>query len=381
VTLAERTPTSDVALVDLSGPDAAHALDRLRRQGPLVWVPVLDGWLTTTHDLASTVMRDPATYTVEDPRFSTARVVGPSMLSTDGAEHRRHRSPFGPPFRAARVEERFGDHVRSVAEDLVDRVVPDGRADLRAALAGPLSVLVIADALGLRDVTAPTVLSWYAAIVGAVSTITEGGTPDPTSTQAIDDLASAVRRHLDESPILGGARTDLTEDEVVSNAAVMMFGGIETTEAMICNALVHLLGSDQPRDDLDRVVEESLRLEPAAAFVDRYATRDVIVRDAHVVAGDLVRVSLGAANRDPVVFAEPDVYDPGRPDLHKQVAFARGPHACVAMDLARLETVVALRTVLDRLPRARLTNPAPITGLVFRKPAEVPVEWTPAPAG
>jgi cytochrome P450 len=375
VSRVDRTPSSDVSIADLSGPDAAGTLAGLRSTAPLVWVPVLDGWLTTTHDLASAVMRDPATYTVDDPRFSTAQVVGPSMLSTDGGEHRRHRSPFGPPFRAARLQERFGEHVRVVAGELVDAVAADGRADLRAALAGPLSVLVIAEALGLRDVTASTVLGWYAAIVGAVATITEGGTPDAGSERAIDDLATAVRRHVDESPVLAGARADLTEDEVVSNAAVMMFGGIETTEAMICNALVHLLTSGLTDADLDAVVEESLRLEPAAAFVDRYATRDVVVGEARVVAGDLVRVSLGAANRDPAVFADPDRFDPGRPDLRKQVAFARGPHACVAMDLARLETVVALRTVLDRLPGVHLAAPAPATGLVFRKPAAVPVAW------
>jgi cytochrome P450 len=375
VSRPSRAPASDVSLAALSGADVADALARLRDTAPLVWVPVLDGWLTTTHALASAVMRDPATYTVDDPRFSTAQVVGPSMLSTDGAEHRRHRSPFGPPFRAARLEERFGEHVRAVAAELVEAVVPDGSADLRAVLAGPLSVLVIAEALGLRDVTASTVLGWYAAIVGAVSTITEGGTPDPAGSRAIDDLAAAVRRHLDESPVLAGARADLSTGEVVSNAAVMMFGGIETTEAMIGNALVHLLGSEGADASLDAVVEESLRLEPAAAFVDRYATRDVRVGAAEVRRGDLVRVSLGAANRDPAVFADPDRFDPGRPDLRKQVAFARGPHACVAMDLARLETVVALRTVLDRLPGVRLAAPAPVTGLVFRKPAAVQVRW------
>ncbi|NUS51919.1 MAG: cytochrome P450, partial [Nocardioidaceae bacterium] len=285
-------PTADIAVADLSGPDAADALARLRTLGPLVRVPALGGWLTTTHDLAGAVLRDPTTYTVDDPRFSTAQVVGPSMLSTDGAEHRRHRTPFAPPFRTARLEERFGERVRVLAADLVDAVRPDGRADLRAGLAGPLSVLVIAEALGLHDVTAPTVLGWYAAIVGAVSTITEGGTPDASSRAAIDDLADAVRRHLDASPVLGGARGALSEAEVVSNAAVMLFGGIETTEAMICNALVHLLALDPaPADDLlGAVVEESLRLEPAAAFVDRYATRDTDVGTTRVRRGDLVRV-------------------------------------------------------------------------------------------
>jgi len=334
-------------------------------------------------------MRDATTYTVDDPRFSTAQVVGPSMLSTDGPEHRRHRAPFARPFRAAHLEARFGDDVRALAAGLVDEVACQGAADLRAALAGPLSVSVIAQALGLR-VDARSVLGWYAAIVAAVSAITAGGSADASSRAAIEELAAAVLRSLHDgaSPVLDAAHGSLSDAEVISNAAVMMFGGIETTEAMICNAVVHLLGdhdglSAVRSDDalLAAAVEESLRLEPAAAFVDRYATREVSVGDAVVRRGDLVRVSISAANRDPAVFADPDRFDLRRPGLRSQVAFARGPHACIAMDLARLETVVALRTVLDRLPGLSLDGPAPVRGLVFRKPAAVPVRWDSPPAG
>jgi len=97
----------DVSLDELAGEDAPRALAQLRASSPAAWVEAIGGWLVTSHELAVAVLRDAATFTVEDPRFSTARVVGQSMLSLDGAAHRRHRAPFAPPFRPAQVSERF----------------------------------------------------------------------------------------------------------------------------------------------------------------------------------------------------------------------------------------------------------------------------------
>ncbi|MEZ4679284.1 MAG: hypothetical protein R2932_34200, partial [Caldilineaceae bacterium] len=82
-------------------------LHRLRATEPVSWLPVLNGWLITRYDLAIQVMRDAATFTVDHPDFSTAQVVGPSMLSLDGAAHQQHRAPFERPFRRRAVEERF----------------------------------------------------------------------------------------------------------------------------------------------------------------------------------------------------------------------------------------------------------------------------------
>ena len=89
--------------------DPHPVLARLRASEPVSWLPVLDGWLVTRHDLAVAVMRDADTFTVDDPRFSTAQVVGPSMLSLDGEDHARHRAPFAAPFRPRAVSERFAD--------------------------------------------------------------------------------------------------------------------------------------------------------------------------------------------------------------------------------------------------------------------------------
>ena len=164
----------------------------------------------------------------------------------------------------------------------------------------------------------------------------------------------------------------------------MLFGGVETTEGMIGNALLHLLGDPAAvaavaadRSLAGGVIDESLRLEPAAAVVDRYATADVALGGAAVQAGDLVVVSLAGANRDPAFFPGPDRFDVRRPNARQNLAFALGPHFCVGAQLAWLETQAAITAVLDGLPDVRLdpARPAAPRGLVFRKPPVVPVLW------
>jgi cytochrome P450 len=380
---------SELTAADLEDDPHPH-LARLRERAPAALLPELGGWLVTSRDLALRVLRDPGAFTVDDPRFSTAQVVGPSMLSLDGAAHTRHRDPFARPFRPARTRERFTAFVEAEAARLVAGLAPAGRAELRGELAGPLAVAVVAEALGLDGVDAATVRSWYGAFVDAVSAITAGGTAPATAAAAYRLLTAAVEEAITAShpgSLLAEAARDearLTTPEVVANSAILMFGGIDTTEGMIANAALHLLGHPDQlrlvRDDpglLPAAIEESLRLEPAAAVVDRYAVRDTALGGAQIRAGDLVRVSITGANRDPAVFPDPDRFDVRRHNAAEHLAFAHGPHFCFGSHLARLETRTALAALLDRLPGLRLDpdRPARPHGLVFRKPPRLDVRW------
>ncbi len=360
--------------------DPHRVWERLRLDGPIAWVEPLGGWVTLTRSLAVDVMRDAETFTVDDPRFTTAMVVGPSMLSLDGAEHARHRAGFVDGMRPGQIESDHGQWLDTAASALVDRLAPLGRAELRTELAGPWSVLVMARVLGLSldDAAVAQILHWYRAIVGGVEALSAGQALTFESVDAARVLGEAVG-------IAPFVRADaLTDVEIASNTAVFLFGGIETVEAAIANALFHLLSNtsllDAVRSDLALLaaaVDESQRLEPAATRVDRYATRDVEVAGVTVRKGDLVIVSLAAANRDPAVFPDPDCFDPRRDNARSHIAFATGPHACIAMYLARRETVTLLRVLLDRLPDLRLdpTQSDPPTGLVFRKPSRITATW------
>nr|WP_202477308.1 cytochrome P450 [Streptomyces sp. SID5470] len=371
---------------ELAG-DPHPRLADLRAHEPVSWLPALNGWLVTRRDLALDVMRDAETFTVDDPRFSTARIVGPSMLSLDGDEHTRHREPFTAPFRPRAVRDGFVEFIERETDRLVTGLEAAGAAELRRAFAGPLAVAVVTEALGLVDAGTDTVLAWYDAIVRSVSDITEGRPAEPAGPEAYAQLRRAVEATVAQgadSSLLTSAAGRLALPEVASNAAVLMFGGIETTEAMITNALLHLLRHPDQlalvQADfalLDNAIEESLRLEPGAAVVDRYATRDLTLGPAAIRRGDLVTVSLTGANRDPAVFPDPDRFDVRRPNARLQLAFAHGPHYCLAAHLARLETRIALRHLLDRLPALRLDpdHPAAPHGLVFRKPPTLHVLW------
>jgi cytochrome P450 len=381
---------ADVTLKELDA-DPHPTLARLREHEPVSWLPSLDGWLVTRHDLVLQAMRDWHTFTVDDPGFSTAQVVGPSMLSLDGDEHARHRAPFVAPFRPKEVRERFAAVAEAEARRLVDAIEAKGTAELRRAFAGPMSAAIVTRALGLKRDEVTAVLGWYDAIVASVTSITagrgrtEGG---DAAFAALRDrlqqvIASDAERSLlaDAAAAGGGA---LSAEQVVSNAAVLLFGGIETTEGMIANAAMMLLERPEElaraREDpaaLDAAIDESLRLEPAAAVIDRYATVEVQLGGASIRRGDLVRLSLAGANRDPAVFEHPDQFDPRR-SRRGNLAFAQGPHVCVGVHLARLEARAALSELFRRLPALALDpqNPPAVRGLVFRKPPRLAAIWS-----
>jgi cytochrome P450 len=370
--------------------DPHPVLARLRESEPVSWLPALDGWLVTRRDLAMQVMRDPATFTVDDPRFSTGQVVGPSMLTLDGDAHKRHRAPFAGPFRLDAVRDRFTGPVEQETDRLIDAIATAGAAELRRDVAGPLAAAIVTHALGLQETGTAEVLGWYDAIVASVTKITAGHGPTEAGRRGFEALRAAMEPALDAAPetslVAAAVASDaggLGRDEVVSNAAVLLFGGIETTEGMIANAIAHLLADPTSlaavRADPGLVagaVEESLRLEPAAAVVDRYATRDAELAGAPIRARELVIVSIAGANRDPSVFPDPDRFDLHRANAKLHAAFAHGPHVCIGMHLARLEAHTAVARVLERLPGLRLADGVPpARGLVFRKPDAVRVLW------
>jgi len=381
-------------------------LARLRQHEPVSWIPALDGWLVTRHELALEVMRDAGRFTVDDPRFSTAQVIGPSMLSLDGDQHARHRAPFVGPFRAVAVQERFAGNAAEEAERLIEGLGPAGAAELRRSFAGPLAAAIVTRALGLHPHEVTAVLAWYDAIVTSVTRITVGEPPTREGAAAFSGLRERLQAVITDGRDLSllacaasgcgstkgagaasgaGAGSVLSHDQIVSNAAVLLFGGIETTEGMITNLVLHLLQRPElvagVRDDprrLDAAIDESLRLEPAAAVIDRYATADVTLGPAAIKRGELVRISISAANRDPAVFPDPDAFDLERPNLRRHLAFAQGPHVCVGVHLARLEARVSVGALLRGLPGLRL-DPArrsAARGLVFRKPPRLDVVWT-----
>ena len=208
--------------------DPHAALARLRATEPVSWLPSLEGWLVTRHDLVLAAMRDAQAFTVDDPRFSTAQVVGPSMLSLDGVEHDRHRAPFVGPFRAGEVAGRFAQTTEDEANRLVDELAPAGAAELRRAFAGPMAASIVTQALGLGRDEVDDVLAWYDAIVASVTEITAGNGATAAGEEAFGHLSERLRVVID-----GGDDSSLLAAAAGAGGAVDRAGHLQRRGAAV----------------------------------------------------------------------------------------------------------------------------------------------------
>ena len=232
--------------------DPHPVLARLRAAEPVSWLPSLEGWLVTRHDLVAG----------GDARRADVHRRRPAVLHRPGgrAEHAqpRRRRARSPP-RAVRgaVPRRCGggavraDH-RSEADRLIDELAPAGAGELRRAFAGPMAAAIVTRALGLGRDEVADVLAWYDAIVASVTSITAGTGATAAGEEAFADLSDRLRAVIgggDDSSLLAAAAGAgaLSTEQIVSNAAVLLFGGIETTEGMIANAALYLLAEPATR--------------------------------------------------------------------------------------------------------------------------------------
>jgi cytochrome P450 len=288
-------------------------------------------------------------------------------------------------FKPAPVRDRFTGPVRDEVARLLDRLAAAPAPDLRTGLAAPLATAAMGAALGLDRLDVGQVLDWYRAMVAGVDTVSRGGDPPAAALRAVDAIRDHVeatlRRPAGDTVLAAAAAGGAGARLLAADVAILLFGGVDTAESMTAIAAHHLLTHPdalaEVRADpalLPGAIQESLRLEPAASRVDRYATADAEVGGTRIRAGDLVVVSLSAAGRDPGVFADPDRYDIHRHNAADHLAFAVGPHYCLGVHLTTLQTTLALGMLIDRFPGIHAVGPLPpVTGFVFRKPVSVPV--------
>jgi cytochrome P450 len=177
----------------------------------------------------------------------------------------------------------------------------------------------------------------------------------------------------------------LTDDEILRNSLIVLFGGIETTEAMILNAIWALLHDAESlnavradRTLLAGAIEEAMRWEPAVQTCTRHATRPTTLRGVSIAEGDIVQCMIGGANRDPAMFPDPDAFQIRRPNAAEHVSFGVGRHFCLGAAMARLETLQAVEALLERCPGLSFDPAVDVApyGSEFRKPPTLPVIWS-----
>jgi cytochrome P450 len=284
--------------------------------------------------------------------------------------------------------------IEEIADDLVDRVAPDGQMELVDDFAFPLPIIVIAELLGIPAEDRDRFRVWSNSFLLPPLTdeLREQFLRHTDEFVAYLDVLFAERRAQPSDDLLSAlVRAEehgdrLSENELYSMAVLLIVAGHETTVSLITNAVLALLG--QP-DELERLqadpslmrnaVEELLRYDsPVERTIARWVTEDTQLGGQSIARGDLVIAVVGSANRDDAQFPDADVLDLGR-TANRHVGFGRGPHFCLGAPLARLETEIALETLLRRLPNLRLAiaeddlywRPIPL----FRSLASLPVAW------
>jgi cytochrome P450 len=348
-------------------------LDALREAEPVSWVPAIGGWLVTSRAAAREVLRNPSA-TVEAQENLVRASLGVMMLTRDGDEHARLRKPFEPPFKLAAVEQTFADVIRGEATSLLDGLTEAGGGELGEEFAAPFAVRMAGRLLGISLADTRQVSEFYAAFAAAM---VYDGNPEPQrlADRARADLNQILHRELDRSrhqasrsitSLVASSAAGITDAEIVAQLRVIMFGAIETIQASIMNTLLLLLQHPDQltavREDaslLTAAGEEARRLIPPVSFAERWTRQPVQAGGVTIPADEFIGVSILAANRDPETFADPATFDIRRTNSSRALGFSFGPHTCLGLHVARLETRIALEQVLARLPGLRLTGHEP----------------------
>lgn len=380
--------------------DPYPELARARREEP---VQRLDSSLMPHEDASSVyfvyryedvvrVLRDAET-------FSSAHIIdlimGPVMgehimLGMDGPQHRRYRALVSTAFRPSAMDRWESELAQRVGNELVDRFVDRGGAELVRDFTFPYPTQIIAGILGLPRDDYLQFQRWSASILGFFADLPRAVRASEEVKDYVAEILAERRRDPREDLIsdLAHAEVDgehLSDEEIFSFVLLLLPAGVETTYRSTGNLLLTLLlHSDvlervrADRKLVDRAIEELLRFEAPLLNITRLATKDTELGGVPITAGSTVMIMLAAANRDEARYPDPDEFDIFRDGSRPHVAFGNGPHVCLGMHLARMEMRVALNLLLDRLPDLRLDpegDDPHIRGQVFRSPTSIPVRF------
>jgi len=353
----------------------------LRDEAPVYWQPMMQTWILTRYQDNLDVLRDHTAFSSQRTRAKNALVqqlesyrlssgplgTTPTMLSIDPPAHTRMRSLANKAF-TPRVVERSRPHIQQIADELLDALPQPGSLDVVADLAVPLPMIVIAGVLGVPVADRERFKAWSSDIAASL-----GGPFQPQdvldrardASNAIADYFRdliAKRRsepHDDLLSALIAAEEQgdlLSEDELIATCILLLIAGNETTTHLIGNGMLALLRNPDERRRLqadpslvETTVDEMLRYEGSVQMTSRIVDHDLEFRGQSFEEGQVVLLLLGAANRDPAQFPDPERFDAARrPNRH--LAFGHGIHYCLGAPLAVAEAQIAFQTLLRRLP-------------------------------
>jgi P450-derived glycosyltransferase activator len=376
-----------------AGRDNPYAIyERLRAQGTLT--PTRYGpWVTPSHRLCNAVLRD-RRFGVRQAELNGMSAAtdefNMSFLDMDPPDHTRLRRLAQPAFSPKQMAG-YRPRIEKQVDDLLDRAAADGDFDLVSAFAAPLPIAVITDLLGVPDADSARFAEVGTIIGSALEGIQSLGhaarlqAANKQLRRLFEELF-ALRR---ESPsddlislIVAAEGDQIQPHEMIPMCNLLLVAGFETTVNLVGNAVMTLLDHpsqwrdlcDDPAGLAGPAVEETLRYEPPVQRTARCAHVDVELDGQTVRKGQFVITLLGAANRDPDAFSDPNTFDIHREQTADHLAFSSGIHYCVGQPLARLEAVIALQKLAERMPDLRRTGAVKRrVSSVVRGPIHLPV--------
>ena len=354
---------------------------RLREEAPVYFDPFLHTWVVTRYaDVLKVLLTFSADRTPSPEQLNAmgmsaigpiAQVMVKQMLFLDPPAHTRLRSLAATVFSPRRVKV-LEEHIRSIANDLIDKVLAKRSIDVMSDIAEPLPAIVTAELLGVPVEDHDQLKDWSKAFAEMLGNYQHNPNRIPKVLKSTEEMTKYFRARIADqkdnpeegliqsllSAEINGDR--LTEEEVIANTIVTMVGGQETTTNLIGNGVLTLLRNPKEKDRLmsdysliPSAVEELLRYESPSQQTGRIAPEDVVIGGQQIKKGQAIIAVMASGNRDAERFPDPDKLDITRTD-NRHLAFGWAAHFCFGAPLARLEGQIMLETMLRRLPQLEL---------------------------
>ncbi len=393
--------TIDFAINPMTEEFRTHAADyfaRLLKEKPVVRTE-LDQWLFCRYDDVKRILTDhehfqrPSDWSVSRKPPGPLREFGiNNMVGMNPPKHTRFRQSSAPGF-TARVVKAMEPAVERMVDKLLDAMAEKPGGDFIRDFAFPLPVYVICEMLGIphddHDLFGRCTADMLASLeMAATPEVFQRGA---AAAKILFDYCQVVAAHKERNPgddlisiLISKEREDkMTRNEVIWSAVTMLIAGHETTTHMLGNGMLALVRHPEQYDLLKNnpdlsanATEEILRYDPTLYVLFRESLTETEIGGQAIPAGSFLITSLYAANHDPEMFEQPDVFDINRENARQHLSFAAGRHLCLGHNLARLEGKIAFSRLFKKLDNFVLTGePVPRNGLMFKGNFSLPMNW------
>ncbi|MBK1788990.1 cytochrome P450 [Prauserella cavernicola] len=388
--------------------DPYSAYRLMLEDAPLIWHEPMQSYIVSRYEDVARAFKEPV-FTTDNYDWQLEPVHGKTILQMSGREHAVRRALVAPAFRGTELQLKFLPVIERNSAELIDGFRERGTADIVNDYARHFPINVIVDMLGLDRSAHARFQRWYTSIIAFLGNLSQDETIAADGLHTRDELAEYMipiirqrRENLGDDLLstLCAAEVDgqsMSDEDIKAFVSLLLAAGGETTDKAIASIIKNLLEHPDQlravREDhelIPRAFAETLRYTPPVHMIMRQPAEDVELGGGTVPAGSTVTCLIGAANRDPSRFTDPDTFDIFREDLPtgtafsaaaQHVSFALGRHFCVGALLAKSEVEVGVAQLLDALLDLELADdetPAE-QGVFTRGPASLPVRFSPTP--